>query len=143
MPTFKLGTDAGDHLTVEIRGRPYERDDWLEATVSIRAGGFGGSFDATLMTCDFPPFRTQLQRLYETLDGTATFETIERQLRIECAGNGCGGIAIQGVAKDQVADGNVLRFEFGVDQTFLPAIISDLQDIEAEFPNRVHPDLPQ
>ena len=73
----------------------------------------------------------------------ATFETIERQLRIECGGNGYGGIAIQGVAKDQVADGNVLRFEFGMDQTFLPAIISDLRDIEAEFPNRVHPDLPQ
>jgi hypothetical protein len=143
MPSFKLGTDAGDHLTVEIRGRPDERDDWLEATVSIRAGGFGGSFDATLMTCDFPPFRSQLERVYETLDSTAAFHTIERQLRIECAGNGRGQIGIQGVAEDQVTDGNVLRFGLSIDQTFLPAIISDLRDIEAEFPSRAHPAFPQ
>ena len=141
--SFALGTEAGDHLIVEIHGRPDERDDWLEARVSIRAGAFGGSFGATLMTCDFPPFRGQLERLYETLDGAATFDTIERQLRIECAGNGRGQIGIQGVAEDQVTDGNVLRFGLSIDQTFLPAIISDLQDIEAEFPNRVHPGFPQ
>jgi hypothetical protein len=143
MPSFKLGTDAGDHLTVEIRGRPDERDDWLEATVSIRAGGFGGSFDATLMTCDFPPFRSQLERVYETLDSTAAFHTIERQLRIECAAKKRGAIAIQGFAEDCATDGNVLRFEFNIDQTFLPKIISDLKHIEAEFPSRAHPAFPQ
>jgi hypothetical protein len=143
MPLFKLGTDAGNHLSVEIRCRPDERDDWLKATVSIRAGAFAGSFDATLMTCDFPPFRSQLERLYDTLDGTATFDTIELQLGLECAGNGRGRIAIRGVAEDQVTDGNLLRCEFDIDQTFLPALISDLQDIEAKFPSRVHPEFPQ
>jgi hypothetical protein len=143
MPTFKLGIGAGDQLIVEIRERPDERDDWLEARVSIRAGAFDGSFDATLMTCDFPPFRSQLQRLYETLEGTATFETIERQLRIECSGNGQGGIAVHGVAKDRPTDGNLLRFEFNTDQTFLPAVISDLRQIETEFPNRLRPKFPQ
>ena len=143
MPSFKLGTDADDHLIVEIHGRPDERDDWLDSTISIRAGAFAGSFDAALMTCDFPPFRRQLERLYEMLDSTATFDTIERQLRMKFTGNGRGGIVIHGVAGDRAADGNVLRFQFCIDQTFLPTIISDLQYIEAEFPSRVHPEFPQ
>ena len=143
MASFKLGIDAGDHVIVEINGRPDERDDWLAVTISVRAGSFSGSFDATLVTCDFPLFRKQIEQLYETLTGGATFDTIEGQIKITCTGNERGGIAIDGVLQDRVVDGNELRFQFDTDQTFLPTIISELQQIESQFPNKVHPAFPQ
>lgn len=138
MASFKLGTDAGDHLMVEIDGRPDERDDWVSATISFTA-----TIDATLVTCDFPRFRRQLNSLYKTLSGSANFDTIERQLQIECLGNDRGGIAINGTVQDRVGDGDELKFRFDVDQTYLPRIISELQDIESEFSNKIHPAFPQ
>ncbi len=143
MPSFKLGTDVGDHLVVEINGRPDERDDWVSATVSIHAGAFSASIDATLVTCDFPRFRRQLESLYKTLSGSAIFATIERQLEIECVGNERGGVGVTGTVQDRVVDGNELRFKFDIDQTYLPRVISDLHAIETEFPNRIHPPFPQ
>ena len=143
MASFKLGTDAGDHLIVEIDGRPDERDDWVSATISVHAGAFSASIVATLVTCDFPQFRRQLETLYKTLSGSANFDTIERQLQIECVGNERGGIAINGTVQDRVGDGNVLRFRFDIDQSYLPKLIAELEDIESEFPNKVHSVFPQ
>ena len=143
MASFNLGTDAGDHLIVEIKGRPDERDDWLSATISVHVGAFSASIDATFVTCDFPRFRRQLESLYKTLSGSAHFDTIERQLQIECVGNERGGIAINGIVRDRVGDGNELRFRFDIDQTYLPRLLSELQDIESDFPNKIHPAFPQ
>jgi hypothetical protein len=143
MASFKLGTDAGDHLIVEINGRPDERDDWVSATISVHVGAFSATIDATLMTSDFPRFRRQLEPLYRTLSGSANFDTIECQLEITCVGNERGGIAVNGTVQDRVGDGNELRFRFDIDQTYLPRIITELQDIESEFPNKIHPAFPQ
>ena len=143
MASFKLGTEAGDHLIVEIDGRPDECDDWLCATIGVRAGAFTATIDALLMTCDFPRFRCQLESLYKTLSGSANFDTIERQLQLNCVGNDRGGIAVNGTVQDRAGDGNELRFRFDIDQTYLPQIISDVQNIESQFPNRINPAFPQ
>jgi hypothetical protein len=143
MANFKIGSDASNHLAVAIDGRPDERDDWLTATISVRVGAFTGTTDATLLTSDFPRFRTQLESLYKTLSGIALFETIEGQLRINLAGNERGGIAVEGRVQDRVGDGNELIFRFDIDQTYLPQIIRDLLMIESEFPNKIHPSYPQ
>lgn len=143
MASFKLGTDAGDHLIVGINGRPVERDDWVSATIVVQAGAFSALIDATLVTCDFPLFRSQLESLYKTLSGKANFDTIERQLQIECIGNERGGIDITGTVRDRVCEGNELRFGFDIDQTFLPNVISELREIEFVFPNKIHPPFPQ
>ena len=101
MPSFKLGLDAGDHVIVEINGRPDERNDWIAATIPVRAGSFAASFAAALLTCDFPLFRRQLEELYESLSGAATFDTIERQIKITCTGNDRGGISVDGITRDE------------------------------------------
>ncbi len=143
MASFKLGTDAGDHLIVEIDGRPDEQDDWVSVTILVQVGAFLASIDATLVTCDFPRFRRQLESLYKTLSGSAIFDTIECQLQIECVGNGLGGIAISGNVQDRAGDGNILRFGFDIDQTYLPRVISELHAIESDFPNKIHPPFQQ
>jgi hypothetical protein len=142
MTSFTIGTNAGDHVIVEIDGRPDEHDDWLAATVSVHAGAFSATIDATLVTCDFPRFRTQLEALYKTLTGSAVFETIERQLDISCVGNERGGIVVVGIVQDRVGNGNELKFRLDIDQTYLPRIIAELYGIESEFPNKIHPSFP-
>ena len=143
MLTIKLGVDAGDHVDITINGRPDEKDDWLDATIHVVAGAFSGCASALLVTCDFPRFRHELESLHHSLNGTATFATIERQLKIECTGNGRGGIEVTGTVEDRVVDGNALRFRFDTDQTFLPELIAQIHDIEHAYPNKLHTNFPQ
>jgi hypothetical protein len=65
-------------------------------------GAFTASVSATLVTCDFPKFRTQLERRYRTHHGFAEFDTIEQQLQMTCVGNDRGGIVVEGVVWDRV-----------------------------------------
>jgi hypothetical protein len=143
MHEIKLGIDTGDHVIISIDGRPDESDDWLAATITIAAGAFSGCVSAALVTPDFPRFRRELETLYNSLDGTATFTTIERQLELEFTGNGHGGIAIRGTIEDRAGGGNTLGFQFETDQTFLPDIITQIRQVENDFPNRWHPNIPQ
>lgn len=137
MLSLKLGSDGADRLIVDVYGRPDPNDDWLATRVSVQAGAFSGTFDATLMTCDFSRFRKQLQSLYVTLEGVASFDTIEAQLLFKCEGNGRGGVVVRGTVQDHAGNGNVLRFQFETDQTYLPPVIAELLDIEVKFPNRI------
>ena len=143
MQTITLGVDSGDYVMVTINGRPDDNDDWLEATIAVAVGSFSGCVSASLVTIDFPRFRRELESLHRTLDGTATFATIERQLEIECAGDGRGGIRVTGIVEDRVGDGNELRFGFDTDQTFLPALINKMKELEEAFPNKRHSNFPR
>lgn len=143
MITITLGIDSGDHVIITVNERPYENGDWLASNIDVVAGAFSGSVSATLVTVDFPRFRRELETLYQSLDGTATFNTIERQLEIVCTGNGLGGIAVTGTVQDRAGDGNELRFGFDTDQTFLPALIRQIQELEEMFPNKMYPNFPQ
>ena len=133
---FQLGSSASDRVLVAVLGRPDARDDWLECRVDVSAGAFSASYVATFSTQDFPQFRRELEQLYQSLDGRARFDTHERQLQVACSGNGRGGILVEGVAQDSYD--NVLRFRFETDQTFLPALIAQLREIEHEYPDVGH-----
>ena len=143
MHSITLRGNAGDHVIITCHGRPDENDDWLDATIDVAAGAFSGRVSASLVTVDFARFRRELESLHQTLDGTATFETIERQLAIECVGNGRGGIGVTGMVEDRAGDGNQLKYQIDTDQTFLPALISQIRVLEELFPNKLHPNFPQ
>ncbi len=142
MHSITLDGDAGDYVVLTINGRPDENDDWLDVTISVSAGAFSGCVSASLLTVDFTNFRRELESLHQTLDGTATFETIEGQLTIECVGNGRGGIGVTGMVEDRARNSNQLKYQIDTDQTFLPALISQIRVIEEMFPNKRQPDLP-
>jgi len=57
-----------------------------------------------------------------------------------CAkGDGAGHIAITGTVKDEPGMGNSLKFSIDLDQTFLPAILGQLDEIDREYPVLGHP----
>ncbi|WP_211983218.1 WapI family immunity protein [Bradyrhizobium tropiciagri] len=96
--------------------------------IDARAGPFQGAvLDETV---GVEPFRTQLIALHKTLKGEAKLSSYEG-LEVVLVGNGRGGIGVHvQIVADHVAPIR-LKFSFGIDQSYLPAVI---QQIDAEFP---------
>ena len=142
MVAFSIGGLERNNVTVEVMS--YERrasgeyhdDNWVVVTVSVSAGAFSGNFRATFVTDEFVAFRSELRELYRTLNGEATFTTLEGQLRLNLIGNGRGGITVKGEAFDNAGTDNCLTFEFATDQTYLVRTLEGLDQIVAQFPVR-------
>lgn len=126
--------NATSHVLMRplVRGDP--EDDWLTTEVEIVIGGFRGNLRADFLAGDFESFRRQLQSLYQTLRGVATFSTIEDQLEMTLTADRQGQVEVTGVARDAVVTGNVLNFRFNIDQTYLPPIIGSLGAVCERFP---------
>jgi hypothetical protein len=142
MKTFILGATENPKVEVSVLG--YERevtgeyydDNWVKGHVLIRVGAFYGEYDAAFTTGDFLRLRDELQPLFETLSGQAQFSTLEGQLEFTLIGNGRGEIQVKGSGSDQLCLENELRFEFCLDQTYLPKTLRGLNEIISEFSTR-------
>jgi hypothetical protein len=96
--------------------------------IDLRAGPFQGSvLDETV---GFGGFREQLVTLYERLKGDAKLGSYEG-FELNITGNGRGGIEVCVKAVGEHVPLIQLTFAFYVDQSYLPAII---EQIEIEFP---------
>lgn len=129
-----IGSESGDHVIFDVENVDYtDGCDWVPCTLDIAVGAWLGTLDVSLGMRDFAPFRSQLRALFNTLDGSARFDTTERQIELECTANDLGHTTVSGVVDDQVSDGNLLRFSFSLDQSYLPPVIFQLQAIETTF----------
>ena len=115
----------------------YHDDNWLSVEISICCCGFHGKFPVTFFTGDLQSFHAQLASLYQILTGTAKFETLEGQLKLEATGDGLGHIKISGESLDQAGIGNKLIFEIGIDQTQLQTSMQSLASAMSAFPVRI------
>lgn len=139
---FSIGGSERNKVTVEVINyeRPasgdYHDDNWVNVGVYVAVGAFSGRFATSFLTEEFVAFRSQLRELYETLNGEATFTTIEGQLTLNLVGDGRGGITLKGEALDQPGVGNCLSFEMALDQTYLASALDGLDQVIAAFPVR-------
>jgi hypothetical protein len=99
----------------------------VTARVEVQVGGFTGYAELWLDVSDFVRFVPEVQRLYETLEGEACFETIENQISLVLKGDGKGHINLSGRLLDRCGDGNELLFKLFFDQTLLRQSISELE----------------
>ncbi len=135
-----IGPKSGDHVSIEVlrRERAGESDywdgNWLETIVEVRAGAWAGKFPAHLRSDEFQAFRQEVARLYDRLEGTAEFSPIEPWLMVRLVGNGRGGIAVEGEACDKIGTGNTLQFRGEIDQTYLPQLLKELDEVLRTFP---------
>ena len=142
MATLSIGGSEKEKVTVHVtnyeraQSGEYHDDNWLNVVVSVNAGAFSGEFSAAFVTDEFVTFRSQVQTLYQTLKGTATFRTIEGQLALTLVGDGRGHVNVKGEARDQPGVGNNLSFELAIDQTQLASALRDLDQIIEAFPVR-------
>lgn len=112
----------------------YWDGNWLGSSIDVHVGGFRGHVDADLRAEEFASFRDALRRLTEDLSGTATFETMEHWLTIRVSGDGRGHFEALCELRDDPGMGNQLRFTLAFDQTYLPAMLHELDAIVAAFP---------
>lgn len=137
---FSIGGSEHNKVTVEVinyeraASSDYHDDNWVNVGIYVAVGAFSGRFAASFLTEEFVAFRAQLRKLYETLNGEATFTTLEGQLTLKLVGDGRGGVALKGEASDQAE--NCLTFQMALDQTDLPSALDGLDQIIAAFPVR-------
>jgi hypothetical protein len=124
---FELGNS--DNAKIQISKLSYSSEDWFEYSVKVNAGSFVASINAFMQTSDFVAFRTQLIRLNKTLKGEAILLPREEQFTLKLKGNGMGQIEVSGEAFEVASYGNCLKFEFGLDQTYLAECIDSLDSI--------------
>jgi hypothetical protein len=83
---FSFGQPEEERIEIDVHGyeRPpsgeYWDDNWLKVDIRVSAGGFRGKVSAAIITSELSKFVSDLRPLYETLSGSAQFETMEQQL---------------------------------------------------------------
>jgi hypothetical protein len=141
-----IGDPGGQHVLI----RPLSRNhpglfdggdaNWIDCELQIVAGGFRGAFRSNLRSEEFRTFLEEAEGLSRTLQGTASFATMEGQLALSLSGDGKGHLRVSGEAIDEAGSGNRLQFGFDIDQTYLPAICRSLEYLLAAFPVISTPD---
>ena len=133
-------SESGNLIRIELIELNYPNAEldwdrnWINGIVKVKAGAFSGEFKANFMTVDFLSFKNELTELYDKLNGTATFNTLESQVKIKIIGDGIGHLNTLCVVMDYAGNGNKLEFEISFDQTQIPKIINQLEKITREFP---------
>jgi hypothetical protein len=141
-----IGDLDGQRILIQPYGRRQSGlfdnwdDNWISCEVHVSAGGFRGSFAASLRSEEFQGFLDEIQSLNQTLEGRAAFSTVEGQIEISLTADRKGRVRVQGVALDQPGVGNRLHFEFEIDQTYLTRISAALEHLLTAFPVTGTPD---
>jgi hypothetical protein len=130
--------------SAEIRMRPMVRShpgatdywdgNWIDTELSVRAGAFRGTWMACLRAEELLGFRRDLERLHRDLKGVGGFRSMEEWLNLRLEGDGRGHFGASAVALDRAGHGNRLEFEFMMDQTEIPPIVTSLRAVEERFP---------
>lgn len=127
-------------LTVLSRQFPEHRDfddgNWLHATAEVRAGGMTADVRREFVRAEeLAEFLSELQQVYDRLEGDAHFSTLEGWFSLTVRCNSNGTLVVDGEVLDQHGVGNRLLFSLrDLDQTHLPGLIAGLQRTASEFP---------
>lgn len=97
-----VGHIESQHILIRPlhRSHPNSSDywdgNWITSRISIVVGAFRGTYDAELRAEDFAEFLKGIQALDKTLRGTASFRTMEGQIKMQLNGDGKGHITVEG-----------------------------------------------
>ena len=135
-----IGDSSGQHVLIRplFRSQPGLFDvrdgNWIDCELEIVAGSFRGGFRADLRSEEFQTFLEEVEGVTRTLDGTASFTTMEGQIALSLSSDGKGHVRVTGDAIDAPGIGNRLQFVFDIDQTYLPPVCESLGHLLAAFP---------
>ena len=141
-----IGDVGAQHVLIRAiaRSSPGLFDDWdangVLCEVELAAGGFRARFSADLRSEEFHAFMDQTLELERTVDGAATFATIEGQVALSLSAEGNGRIRVAGEALDSPGDGNRLTFHFDIDRAELSEISLAIGHLLAAYPVVEAPD---
>jgi hypothetical protein len=136
-PDFKL---AG--LSLWVDGRQFENAEdywdgnWLNIRAEVEAHHARVKAQGSFLRIDeFQGFRDELATLYRELKGVAKLEPLEPDLSIEVTAQARGVIVAEiRLTPDHLTQSH--RFEFEIDQSYLPAVIREIDQLLDKFPVR-------
>lgn len=109
-----------------------ERIEYGEQAIGhFEAGSLRGDIAPILMGTD--EFCGELEHLYETLEGDTELASLDGDLTIRFRAGTLGSVAVEVRIREEGTPEIDLAYRFGMDQSFLPAIIHGLK---ANFPGR-------
>ncbi len=126
MPEITLGTDS-EYIRVSWSSS-LTGNDYDDVRVDIAVQAFHGAITPFVEGADLLRFAKDLRTLYDSLQGVAEFSTRERQIGFKLTVSSVGHMLLTGEAWSEATYGNSLRFEFGLDQSFLPGPLKVLED---------------
>ena len=135
-----IGDENGQHVIVRALSRnhpglfDYWDGNWVVCELDIVSGGFRGGFRADLRSEEFRAFLEEAEGLNRSLEGAATFSTMEGQIVFSLTGDGTGHVRVHGEVCDAPGGDNRLHFSFDIDQTYMPQICRSLEVLLAAFP---------
>jgi hypothetical protein len=145
MKSVRIGREQ-EHITIDLDDpstdpesdkqlakKGYYDANWIDAQIEIAAGGFQGSYGASLCREDFLDFREALSKLYSFAANQGEFTTTEDQLSIEIHGDRRGNFEADCVARDATYE-NRLEFKLRFDQTDIPRMLAELDAIIKAYP---------
>ena len=115
--------------------------NWLLVTAEIDSPGqaWVRATGPLIMTAELGRFRDETKRMYEKLDGQAELKTLEPELKITLSYKNSGAIIAEiELTPDHMTQDH--RFIVGLDQSYLPQIISQIASILERFPVRYQPE---
>lgn len=137
---IRIGSSVNEYLILDVLGRkrPDLTDNstlnWLDVNASICVGGFTGKIRQDLYTDELYWFEQKLENLFNTLNGEAVLDAMEKWIYLKFEGDGKGHVACSGEVTDRYDYGNVLKFNINLDQTYLPNIINGLKELLETYP---------
>ena len=135
-----IGDADGHHILFTLLGRKhpglfdYWDGNWIACEVTVAAGGFRAAFRADLRAEEFQGFRDQADALLQSVEGVASFSTMEGQIALTIRGDVRGQVSVSGEARDRPGSDNLLQFAFELDQTYVKEISRMLDAIVSAFP---------
>lgn len=133
-------------LQLWVHGREFENlhdfwdGNWLQATAHCSAPGAAVRAEGTILrTVDLARCLAQVEALHASLTGTARLDSLEPALAVTLAVAGSAGRVEMGVeiTPDHLSQQH--RFEFSLDQSYLPPVVVQLQALLQRFPVRGTP----
>jgi hypothetical protein len=145
-PRVVIGRESSDHCVVRVLGRlhagadDYWDGNWLMSSVDLVVGPFQGTVPASLRAEELAAFREQLGVLHQSLTGAAVLDSMEAWLHLTVAVTSSGAVQVTGRARDRLGRANELLFHLDdLDQSDLPRIIEELDEVGTFFPVIGHP----
>jgi hypothetical protein len=135
-----VGPREANHLSLRPVRRVNPTDtsfwegNWLTVEVEVRAGSFGGRFQAELRADELQDFQLQLEALRGALEGTARLESVEGWVRLEVTPGPQGRLLGVCEVRDDPTGGSRLRFNLGVDQVQLLDLLDGLRQLLLAYP---------
>lgn len=142
------GRPLGRHHTMhgieatglQMKLAPYSKadaEDWAKVTLSIKCNGFRGEFVAWLQTQDVRRFGAELMTMYQSVGKPAIARLcsaepdIDVELNMDARGHIVGNYRFESERINGTR--TVLSGEFEMDQSFLPDLANQVEDLASSL----------